>query len=164
VRGLFGADYAAGGSALMVLVWGASFAATGTLVLHGLVAAGLQRLLLITNLGATAMAVALQLVLVPRFQLIGSAAATVTALGVGQLLLALFRVSRPAVAASWRAALPAVALALATQILVVWARLPEPWPGLAGAALYAVGAYLIGLLRIDDLAMLVRAASRGAER
>jgi hypothetical protein len=55
-------------------------------------------------------------------------------------------------------------LALGTQIVVVWMQLPEPWPGLAGAALYAVGAYLIGLLRIDDLAMLVRAASRGAER
>jgi O-antigen/teichoic acid export membrane protein len=161
---LFGADYAAGGAALMVLVWGASFAATGTLVLHGLVAAGRQRLLLVTNLGAMAMAVALQVILVPRFQLIGSAAATVIALGVGQVLLALVPVSRSAVVASWRAALPAIALALATQAVIMWARLPQPWPGVAAALLYAVGAYGTGLLRTDDLARLVRAAAGARHR
>jgi len=75
------------------------------------------------------------------------------------VLLALVPVSRPAVAASWRAALPAIALALATQAVIMWARLPQPWPGVAAALLYAAGAYGTGLLRTDDLARLVRAAA-----
>jgi O-antigen/teichoic acid export membrane protein len=157
VRILFGTHYQPGGPALAVLAWGGLFAATGTLVLHGLVAAGRQRLLLATNLGAMATAVVLQLLLVPRFQLIGSAVATVAALASGQLLLALVPASRGAVAASWRAALPVLALAAASQGLVAVAGVPEVARGFVAAGLYAAGAWASGLLRADDLAALARA-------
>jgi O-antigen/teichoic acid export membrane protein len=157
VRVLFGADYLPGAPALAVLAWGGLFAATGTLVLHGMVAAGRQRLLLATNLGAMATAVVLQLLLVPRFQLVGSAVATVAALAVGQVLLALFPASRPAVAASWRAALPVVALALATQGAVLALGPPDWACGIAAAVVYAGGAWLSRLVSADDLAALGRA-------
>jgi len=157
VRTLFGTQYLPGGPALAVLAWGGLFAATGTLVLHGLVAAGRQRLLLVTNLGAMATAVVLQLVLVPRFQLIGSAVATVVALASGQLLLAVVPASRPAVVASWRAALPVLALAAASQALVAVAGLPEVMRGFVAAGLFAGGAWASGLLHADDLSALARA-------
>ena len=157
VRVLFGAEYLPGAPALAILAWGALFAATGTLVLHGLVAAGRQRLLLATNLGAMATAVVLQLVLVPRFQLVGSAVATVMALAVGQVLLALLPASRAAVAASWRAALPVVALGVATQGAVLALGPPEWLAGAGAAVVYAAGAWGTGLLRADDLTALARA-------
>ncbi|HWP66573.1 MAG TPA: polysaccharide biosynthesis C-terminal domain-containing protein [Candidatus Limnocylindria bacterium] len=156
---LFGADYAPAAPALAVLAWGGLFAATGTLVLHGLVAGGRQRLLLATNLGAMTTAVALQLLLVPRFQLIGSAAATVAALAMGQILLALVPTSRPAVVASWRASLPALGLALSTLAAVSWLDVPEPWRGPAAALLFAAGAWGAGLVRPEDVALLARAAT-----
>jgi O-antigen/teichoic acid export membrane protein len=164
VRVLFGAEYLPGAPALAILAWGALFAATGTLVLHGLVAAGRQRLLLATNLGAMAAAVVLQLLLVPRFQLVGSAVATVTALAVGQVLLALLPASRGAVAASWRAALPVVALGVATQGVVLALGTPEWLAGAAAAAVYAGGAWGTGLVRADDLTALVRALGSVRER
>jgi sarcosine oxidase gamma subunit len=104
-----------------------------------------------------AAAVVLQLLLVPRFQLVGSAVATVTALGVGQLLLALLPASRGAVAASWRAALPVVALGAASQGLVLVLGPPEWLAGAAAAAVYAGGAWGTGLVRSDDLTALARA-------
>lgn len=162
VRILFGAEYAPGAPALAVLVWGGLFAATGTLVLHGLVAAGRQRLLLLTNLGAMATAVTLQLVLVPRFQLVGSAAATVAALACGQLLLALVPASRGAVVASWRAAMPVLALAAGTQAVVAWAGLAGMAAVAAVTVVYAAGAWSTGLLRAGDLAALRRIAGGGA--
>ena len=102
--------------------------------------------------------------LVPRFQLIGSAVATVVALASGQLLLALVPVSRPAVAASWRAALPVIALAVASQGLVVVAGLPEAMRGFAAAGVYAGGAWASGLLHPDDLAALARAVGGAVRR
>lgn len=164
VRVLFGVEYLPGGPALAVLAWGGLFAATGTLVLHGMVAAGRQRLLLAANLGAMATAVVLQLVLVPRFLLLGSAVATVAALASGQLLLALVPASRPAVAASWRAALPVVALAVGSQGVVAVAGLPEAIRALVAAAVYAGGAWASGLLHADDLAALARAVGGSARR
>ena len=157
---LYGADYLPGAVALGVLTWGGLFAATGTLVLHGLVAAGHQRLLLATNLGAMATAVGLQLVLVPRFGLAGSAAATVIALATGQVLLALVPTSRASVFASWRAAAPVVALAASTQIAVLASGTPAWTRGPAAALLFAVGAWVTGLVRREDVAAFGRALRR----
>jgi O-antigen/teichoic acid export membrane protein len=154
---LYGADYLPGAVALGVLAWGGLFAATGTLVLHGLVAAGHLRLLLATNLGAMATAVVLQLALVPRFGLAGSAAATVIALAMGQVLLALVPTSRAAVVASWRAALPVVALAASTQLAVLASGAPAWARGPAAAVIFAVGACVTGLLRGEDVAAFGRA-------
>jgi PST family polysaccharide transporter len=154
---LYGAEYLPGAVALTVLAWGGLFAATGTLVLHGLVAAGFQRLLLATNLGAMATAVLLQLVLVPRFGLAGSATATVVALAVGQILLALVPASRASVAASWRTALPVVGLAVATQLLVAAVGPPAWARGPAAAGVFALGACLTGLVRRADVAAFRRA-------
>jgi PST family polysaccharide transporter len=162
MRVLFGSAYAPGADALAILAWGGLFAATGTLVLHGLVAIGRQRLLLATNLVAMAAAVGLQVALVPRFQLAGAAAATLAALACGQVLLAMIPASRVAVGASWRAAAPVLLLALATQGCVEALGVP-PWSrAVLAATVYLAGAWGFRLLGREDLRALASAWRRDA--
>jgi PST family polysaccharide transporter len=154
---LYGTDYLPGAVALEILAWGGVFTATGTLVLHGLVAAGRQALLLLTNLGAMALAVTLQIVLVPRYGLLGSALATVAGLACGQVLLALVPSSRRAVLASWRVVSPVVALAAVTQTVTLASGAPEVLHAPMAAVLFAGGAWLSGMVRPRDVAELGRA-------
>jgi O-antigen/teichoic acid export membrane protein len=160
---LYGADYLPGAVALEVLAWGGVFTATGTLILHGLVAAGRQRLLLVTNLGAMSVAVALQVVLVPRLGLLGSALATLAGLACGQVLLALAPSSRRAVLTSWRVAAPVILLAAVTQVGVALSGVP-PWTRAPLAAVvFAAGAWVSGMVRRSDVAGFARALRRPRE-
>jgi hypothetical protein len=79
------------------------------------------------------------------------------ALAVGQVFLALVPTSRVAVVASWRTALPVVALAVVTQLLVVASGLPEGGRGPAAATIFALGAWVTGLVRREDVAAFRRA-------
>lgn len=157
---LFGDAYLPAAGALAILAWGGLFAATGTLVLHGLVARGAQRLLLVTNVAAVAVTVALQGLLVPRLLLEGAAIATLVGLASGQALLAVASRSRDAVWASWRAAFPVVVLAAATQATVTLAGVGDPWRGVAAALLYVTGAAISGLLTREDVAACAAALRR----
>jgi O-antigen/teichoic acid export membrane protein len=159
VTGLFGEAYAAAGPAVAVLAWIALLAVTGGVTLHALVARGAERTLLPANLVAAVMGVAMQVLLIRAYGLVGAAAATVATAAIGQLALAASIAARPVVVAVWRAVAP---LALLAAILVVGGRAVAP--GAAGAivaaAVYAGVAAALGLVGADDWRALRRALVR----
>ena len=116
------------------------------------------------NLVAASAAVALQVLLVPRYQLVGSAVATVAAMACGQLLLAIVPASRPAVLASWRAALPAIGIGLGAQGVVTALGVSGLLAAVSTVVVFGLGVWLTGLVGPDDLVALRAAVARARER
>jgi O-antigen/teichoic acid export membrane protein len=150
---LFGAPYAGAAPAITVLAWIAPLAVTGGVVLHALVARGAERMLVPANVVAALAGVALQVVLVRRFALVGAAAATLATAAIGQLALLGPASTRNVVRRVWRSVLPVVALA---AVCAAIGRHVHPEP--VGAAL-AAGAYLLaaigfGLIEREDWRVL----------
>jgi O-antigen/teichoic acid export membrane protein len=152
-RILFGDAYAPAAPAIAILAWIALFAVTGNVTFHAIVARRGERVLVLANLVAAVVGVALQVVLVPRFGLEGAAFATVATAALGQLALAVPALTRHVVVRVWRAVLP---LALLAGAVVTAGR--DLAPSLTGAvaalAVYAVAAVVLGQVDLDDVRLL----------
>lgn len=162
---LYGARFAETGNATRMLLVGAVFAGLSQLILVVLVSAGRQRTYPWVALGALAMNIALNFVLIPGFSYNGSAFATVlTELAMFMVMWLLVRKS-----VEVRRLLPAGRLALLGGLTVVVCvlsqslRMVAPWPVATAVAivLFAVGA--VGL-RLVDRGAVVRVLRHGARK
>jgi O-antigen/teichoic acid export membrane protein len=159
VTALFGDAYAAAGPAVAILAWIALLAVTGGVTLHALVARGAERTLLPANLVAAVVGVAMQVVLIRAYGLVGAAAATVLTAAIGQLALALSMAARPVVVVVWRAVAPLAGLA---AIAVVAGRVVAPTVvgAIAAGAGYVGVVSAFGLVGAEDWRALRRAFAR----
>jgi len=125
--------------------------ATGAVLSNLLIAAGMQRVLLVgTATGAAAM-VALGAALVPRAGAGGAATATVVAMLTGQCMLLVLPSTRVRATAVLGAALPPVAVGALAAALGSWAAAPASGV-LVLVAVYAAGLVATGMLSRAQLA------------
>jgi O-antigen/teichoic acid export membrane protein len=88
MRLLFGEDFAEAGPVLALLAWTGLLAATGTVMLHLLIAAHYERTLYRNNVVFAAVNVGLSVALIPTFGEMGAAAAILVASAGSQIALA----------------------------------------------------------------------------
>lgn len=115
---IFGAEFAPAGPALAVLLWAAPLSAVGSLYANLVLVIGRQRVLLAVNAVVAAVLVALQVVLVPDFGILGAAAGVCIGSATGHVLLLAAPSTRRWIAPCVRAMAPVMALALASLMAV----------------------------------------------
>lgn len=158
---LFGPSFAFAGPALALLAWNAVLSALGSLYANLLVIGGQQRVLLALNGISALVQVAVQVVLVRSFGLLGAAAGVLAAACANHVVLGLLRETRAEIRPCLRAALgPAV---VAASLFALAPAIPIPRElraVLLPAALATV--MLIGPFRADRRALhrLLAAAPR----
>lgn len=137
---LFGDEFRAARPALVLLGWFALLASLGTLYSNLLVALGQQRVLFALNAVSAVLQVALQLVLVSQFGLVGAASGIVVASVANHMALYLLPATAPWVRPCVHPVLPMVGLAAALLWGATWVPV-DPWVravGLAGAFVAAL--------------------------
>jgi len=132
---LFRPEFAAAASALAIASWSALLAALGTLYGGLLVATGRQRVLLWTNVVATAGLVVLQWLVVPRLGMAGAASVSLGVSLASHAALALLPATRDLVRPCLQAA--AAPVACAALLLACERLLPGPPPARAAVLLVA---------------------------
>jgi O-antigen/teichoic acid export membrane protein len=136
---LYGPAYAPSVLPLQILIWSAALVIVRNTYAHSLIATGHQNLDLRCGIASAATNVVLNLLLIPRFGMVGAASATVTA-DVVWNVMAYYYFRRAVLAAPppipWKG--PVVAAALMAVFLLVAA--PLPWiPRAAAAAILYFG-------------------------
>jgi O-antigen/teichoic acid export membrane protein len=150
VHTLFGAGYEPSGPALAVLMVSAGLNIVRFVPLAALVGAGRSGRVLALSLVGAVVNVALNLMLIPRYGMLGAAASTV-ATDVVRLALNLAFVSELGLRAISLRSLWRPVLAATCMAVVVWLRRDGPiWISVpAGATAYAVGVLALGAVRLS---------------
>jgi len=146
---VFGDGYAHSAAALRILVWAIPVSVLRDVAIVALMSAGRERRIFELTAWAAALNLLLNLLLIPRYSLIGAAAATVATETVRMVAAyayargAGFRV--PGIDRLWKAAVAAVGMTLVLLLLrpaVLWVAVP------LSAVVYALGLALTGGLRV----------------
>ena len=142
---------------LRVLAFASIFLFTDALFSALLVIYDRQRQLLVLGGSVVVGNIALNLILIPRFSYMGAAVATLVSGAAGGIAIIVLAMRSVGVALDL-SPLPRVAVASAGMAVVLWATLPLPLLATiaAGAVVYAVLAYLLGVVSRSDLALLTR--------
>jgi len=156
LRAIFGAPYAAAAPALALLTWSLFFSFSAMVTFDTITAAGRQRLFVGLSIFTTAVNLALNLWLIPRFGTTGAAIAALVYSAANLPVLAALRETRPFVAAFARESARPL-LATGVLALAFAAGVPRV-PFLIGLApAYLVLLRLTGGIRRGDLARVMRA-------
>ena len=156
-----GAEFSESVRPLRILVLSSIFFFTNALFSSLLVIYDLERQMALFAAFVVAANIALNLVLIPQFSYTGAAVATVITEVCGGIALMIW-VTRAMGSAVDLSAVPRVAGATAGMVAVLWAALALPLlvTILAGVAVYALLAYLLGVVSRADLALLALRAAR----
>jgi PST family polysaccharide transporter len=151
VRLLYGKEFLSSAALINVLIWSEGPLFLAVVISSALVAKNLQRYLVLSPISGAVVNIALNLVLIPRWGALGAAWATLISYSPGFLC---FLILRPARAIVWQGLrIAAVPFALALGIsftLQRWA-LHFVLKFFVAAVLYAVGAWLTGIVRGTDI-------------
>jgi len=159
VRLLFGAPYAPAAAPLAILIWSLFFSFAAMVTFDAITAAGRQRVFVGLSIFTTALNIALNLLLIPRYGATGAALAALIYSASSLAFLAALRATRPLVRAfaeaSWRPL-------LATGLLAGAAVAGVPRVPFLVALLPAYGALLVAMRALgrDDLEMLRKSLRR----
>jgi O-antigen/teichoic acid export membrane protein len=159
VRTIYGAPFLPAARPLAILMWSLFFFFTSMVTFDAVTAAGRQRVFLALSVFTTAVNIALNLVLIPRYGATGAATAALLYAASNLPVLALLRATRPLVgeliSASWRPLLAAGLLSIVPALgLSRAAFLALLLPG------YALLLFASGALGPSDLALLRKALGR----
>jgi PST family polysaccharide transporter len=156
-RIVFGAKYAASAPIFAALIWSEVAVFFGVVLKMALIARNLQRYLPIATVTGAATNIVLNLFWIPRYGALGATWATNVSYAIaGIFMYFLFRPTRKLAWLGFRIALPPFLLALVVAGVVSYAPLPSILKLVAGILLYAVGAWLTGIVRRSDIEMLRR--------
>jgi O-antigen/teichoic acid export membrane protein len=141
---LFGGQYAAGSLALTILMWSEIWVFLGIVNQRVLVSSGLQKIDFVLTGASAAVNVGLNLILIPRYDIVGASIATFAAYGTGPLLGFLFRLTRPFSSSMFRGLAKPLVAAACTAVV---SRFYLP-------ASFLLSALQIGLVYIAALSVL----------
>jgi O-antigen/teichoic acid export membrane protein len=146
---LFGSEYAAAGTAFLVLAWCIPACLLRDVALAPLMARGRESAVFRVTLAAAVLSLGLNLALIPRYGAVGAAWATlgteVARMALAMLALRRVEIRLPAPARFWRSL---VAGAGMTGVLLLLPSLAPPVAVMVGAACYGAALWLLGGLRI----------------
>jgi O-antigen/teichoic acid export membrane protein len=146
---LFGSEYAAAGSAFLVLAWCIPACLLRDVALAPLMARGRESAVFRVTLAAAVLSLGLNLALIPRYGALGAAWATlgteVARMALAMLALRTVEIGPPAPARFWRSLMAAAGM---TGVLLLLPSLAPPVAVMVGAACYGAALYLLGGLRI----------------
>jgi len=159
VRTIYGAPFLPAARPLAILIWSLFFSFASMVTFDAVTAAGRQRVFLVLSVFTTAVNVALNLLLIPRYGATGAATAALLYAASNLPILAALRSTRPLVgeliSASWRPLLAAGLLSLAPALgLPRAAFLASLFPA------YALLLFASGALGRGDLDLLRKALGR----
>ena len=158
---LYGANFAASGPLLAVLIWSEVPVFFGVVMSNGLVAKNLQNYLPLSTVIGALINVALNLYLIPRWGSMGSAWATnISYTLAGILFFLVFRRTRPLAWFGFRILAPPCFLAFCIIALLSATHEPEVLSLFAALALYCLGAWLLGIVRQSDISQLLQLISK----
>lgn len=155
VRVMYGKQFSPAAPLLAVLIWSEIAVFFAAVVVNVLIAHNQERLLPIPTLVGAAVNVGLNLVLIPRYAAAGAAWATVFSYTFAWMVALLFlRQARSVTRQGLRFALPVAGVALLAAKGAVSLPISDFLSPLVGLAIFAVGAFTIGCLKISDLGYL----------
>lgn len=159
ISALFGATYAAGGSALIVLAWWMFFAYTGAVYANLMIVRSQHRLIALISSVALAINIGLNLVLIPRWGATGAAFATLASSASSFLLFSVAPPSRALMRVCWTEALRPLAAIAATALLTLPA--PTSWRPFLVLPAYVVLLFALGAVDREDWAFARRTLQAG---
>ncbi len=145
VQYVFGVSYLPAGAALRVLIWSIPVALFRNVAVSALVARNRQDQVLRTTTGSTVLNLVLNVLLIPRYGILGAAWATVVTELLRAILALRFAAQEGLFLLPLRRLGRACAAGTAMVLLLTFLRLPNLWAAIAvGACCYAVALGLVG--------------------